>query len=68
MFLTELSPLMKELTQQPIAFMGGFVSGLLKLNLNDDPIKSWLVKQGIDPTTTVPTSASSTGPQSISID
>ncbi|OUC14731.1 MAG: hypothetical protein B0A82_10380 [Alkalinema sp. CACIAM 70d] len=68
MFLTELSPLVKELTQQPIAFMGGFVSGLLKLNLNDDPIKSWLVKQGIDPTMTVPTNAPSTGPQSISID
>ena len=68
MFLTELSPLMKELTQQPVAFMGGFVSGLLKLNLNDDPIKSWLVKQGIDPTTTTSVSAPANGPQSISID
>ncbi|MBD2325946.1 hypothetical protein [Alkalinema sp. FACHB-956] len=68
MFLTELSPLMKELTQQPVAFMGGFVSGLLKLNLNEDPIKTWLTKQGIDPVTTTSTSAPSNGPQSISID
>jgi hypothetical protein len=45
MFLTELSPLVQELTQQPVAFLGGLMSGLLRLNLADDPIKSWLDQQ-----------------------
>lgn len=69
MFLNELSPLVKEITQQPVAFMGGFVSGLLRLKLSDDPVKSWLEKQGVNPSTVnFPQSGSSTGPQSISID
>ncbi len=73
MFLTELSPLVQELTQQPVAFLGGLMSGLLRLNLAEDPIKTWLDNQ----LGTVPlsTSASETanpngknGPQSINID
>lgn len=71
MFLSELSPVVKELAGQPLAFMGGFFSGLLKLNLADDPVKSWLDKQA-GPLTG---SSSSTnhngngnGPQTISID
>ncbi|MBK1989975.1 hypothetical protein A0J48_021005 [Sphaerospermopsis aphanizomenoides BCCUSP55] len=44
MFITELSPLLKELAQNPISFMGGFVSGVLRLNLADDPVKTWLDK------------------------
>jgi hypothetical protein len=51
MFLTELQPALVELTQQPIAFLGGFVSGVLRLNLADDPLKSWLEKQGMTTTT-----------------
>ncbi len=42
MFLDELSPLFSDLTQQPTAFLGGFVSGILRLSLADDPVKSWL--------------------------
>ncbi len=45
--MDELTPILKELTQQPVAFLGGFVSGILKLNLNDDPIKTWLEKEGV---------------------
>lgn len=71
MFMDELMPLLKELTQQPIAFMGGFVSGIFRLNLMDDPVKSWLDKQtgtsSFDTTTQVQNGKSS-GPQSISID
>ncbi len=72
MFITELSPIFKQFTQHPISFLGGFVSGVLRLNLADDPVKSWLDQQ------TRPHSYSSlntelhngkgTGPQSISID
>lgn len=72
MFLDELIPMVKELIQQPIAFTGGFFSGLLRLNLNDDPVKSWIDEQaGSSSYTPSPTGANngkSTGPQSISID
>lgn len=71
MFMDELLPLFRELAQQPIAFMGGFVSGVFRLNLMDDPVKSWLDKQ----TGTTPVDAAAgtqngktRGPQSISID
>jgi len=47
MFLDELSPLFQELVSKPVAFMGGFASGLLRLNLTEEPVKSWLhQKQG----------------------
>jgi hypothetical protein len=70
MFLTELSPFVRELSQQPLAFMGGFVSGLLRLNLADDPVKSWLAKQGVSSNSITVSNhnGKSNEPQSISID
>jgi hypothetical protein len=72
MFLTELTPILKELTQQPVAFLGGFFSGVFRLNLSDDPVKSWLDGQagvsGYTATTTGSDNGKTTGPQSISID
>jgi hypothetical protein len=67
MFLTELTPLVKELVGQPVAFLGGFVSGLLHLNLADDPVKSWLDKYASATGTSVSINGR-TGPQSIDID
>lgn len=71
MFVDELTPIFKELSQQPIAFLGGFFSGIFRLNLADDPVKSWLDEQtGV--TTYSPstgeTNNGKSGPQSISID
>jgi len=69
MFLDELQPVVKELTQQPVAFLDGFVSGVLKLKMSEDPLKSWLEKQGI--TTASPTDiafGNGSKPQSISIE
>ncbi|MEB3215242.1 MAG: hypothetical protein VKN72_03140 [Nostocales cyanobacterium 94392] len=72
MFLEELTPLFKEFTQHPASFMGGFVSGVLRLSLADDPVKSWLGKQ--TNTTNFPSSINTihngknNGPQSISIE
>jgi hypothetical protein len=69
MFLTELSPLFQELVHKPVAFMGGFVSGLLNLSLTDEPVSKWLDKAGCaasTPTASAPRTNSS--PQSISID
>jgi hypothetical protein len=67
MFLNELTPIAQELVKNPVAFAGGFVSGILRLNLNDDPVKSWLNKQSGFAMST-PDAPSSTGPQSIEID
>ncbi|GAA6623697.1 hypothetical protein [Scytonema sp. NUACC26] len=72
MFLEEFSPIFKQLTQHPISFMGGFVSGMLKLNLADDPVKSWLSQQLGTSTYTSTTiqahNGKANGPQTISID
>lgn len=68
MFFDELAPIFKELTQQPVAFMGGLFSGLLRLNLADEPIKSWLDKQGSASFSSTVTHNGRSGPQSISID
>jgi hypothetical protein len=74
MFFDELRPVMEELTQHPVAFLGGFFSGVFRLNLSDDPVKSWLEQQGASSngaTYADPESngnRSSSGPQSISID
>lgn len=45
MFLDELTPIFRELAGHPIAFMGGLASGLFRLNLAEDPVKSWLDQQ-----------------------
>jgi hypothetical protein len=70
MFMDELMPIVREVFQHPIAFMGGLCSGLFRLNLSDDPVKSWLDNQAGK----LPHSASNsshngkTGPQQISIE
>ena len=69
MFLQELSPIFEELIHKPVAFMGGFASGLFRLNLSEDPVRTWLDKEIGAPAVRVDTPGSSgSGPQSISID
>lgn len=72
MFVTELTPIFKQLTQHPVSFLGGFFSGLLRINCADDPVKSWLDQQtGSTTYTSVTTqdhNGKTSGPQSISID
>lgn len=70
MFLDELTPVVQEITSHPVAFLGGFFSGLFRLNLNDDPVKSWLDQQSGSsaPASDTPPSSNGSGPQSISID
>ncbi len=69
MLFNELTPILKELTKEPVAFCSGFVSGVLRLNLTDDPVKTWLEKQaGFTPTASATDSESQKGPQSIDID
>jgi hypothetical protein len=69
MFLDELQPVARELVQQPVAFLGGFVSGVLRLKMSEDPLKGWLEKQGINTASVADiSSGNGSGPQSISID
>ncbi|GFE70062.1 hypothetical protein [Chroococcus sp. FPU101] len=68
MFLDELQPLMKELIQQPIAFAGGFFSGLLRLKITDEPLKSWLGQQGMMSSPDHSSNNNGNSPQSIDID
>jgi hypothetical protein len=73
MFLDELTPFFQELTAHPVAFLGGLTSGLLRLNLADEPVKSWLQRQGATASPAVDWSSSGSdrnggGPQSITID
>lgn len=64
MFFTELTPIFQKIGQQPIAFLGGFCSGVLRLNPNEDPLKSWLDNQ----TDSVPKAPENARPQKIEID
>jgi hypothetical protein len=64
MFLTELAPAVQKLIQQPVAFASGFISGVLHLNLNEEPLSQWLEKQGYNSSA----AQNSDRPQSIDID
>lgn len=75
MFVDELKPIFQQFTHHPLSFLGGFVSGLLRLNLADDPVKSWLSQQLDSSSYTTFTTQSAQaqngkagGPQSISIE
>jgi hypothetical protein len=68
MFLDELRPIAKKILENPLAFAGGFASGLLRLNLNDDPVKSWLSKQSNGNFTPPPAPDGAKPPQSIDIE
>ena len=71
MFLTELTPLVREFSQNPIAFTGGLFSGIFRLSLTEDPVRSWLDQQAGRPSTSTSNSdqnGKGDGPQSITID
>ena len=72
MFLDELSPLFQELIQKPLAFTGGFVSGVLKLDPSSDPVMNWFSKAtGIEIPNPMKNSSdddSDSGPQTIDIE
>lgn len=67
MMLSELTPIIQELTQQPISFLGGLVSGSLRLSPDQEPLKSWLDQQGSN-TTQPRSSPEDQAPQTINIE
>ncbi len=74
MFPEELQPIAKEFTKDPIAFLGGFASTILRLNLSEEPVKSWLDQQvssansGGSSSHDGDRNGSNNGPQTITID
>lgn len=66
--MNEITPIVTEFAKQPIAFLGGFMSGILRLNLSEDPVKSWLNQQATGTTSSASPTPEKKGPQSISID
>lgn len=62
--------LLSEFFQNPIPFVAGFVAGVLKIDLEQDPVKQWMEQRGVT-FSTPPTSAQDapkSGPQNITID
>ncbi|XP_043700961.1 UPF0426 protein At1g28150, chloroplastic-like [Telopea speciosissima] len=37
-------PILKKALKEPVAFMSGMVAGLLRLDLNEDPLKEWITR------------------------
>ncbi|WOG93617.1 hypothetical protein DCAR_0312903 [Daucus carota subsp. sativus] len=35
-------PILREALKEPVAFLGGLFAGLLRLDLNEDPLKEWI--------------------------
>ncbi|KAH0976148.1 hypothetical protein GBA52_018047 [Prunus armeniaca] len=35
-------PILRDALKEPVAFMGGMFAGLLRLDLNEDPLKDWV--------------------------
>ncbi|XP_047978334.1 UPF0426 protein At1g28150, chloroplastic [Salvia hispanica] len=37
-------PILKEALKEPVAFVGGIFAGLLRLDLNEDPLRGWVAR------------------------
>ncbi|XP_010538164.1 PREDICTED: UPF0426 protein At1g28150, chloroplastic [Tarenaya hassleriana] len=37
-------PILSEALKEPVAFVGGMFAGLLRLDLNEDPLKEWVTR------------------------
>ncbi|MCA1903888.1 MAG: hypothetical protein LDL47_03505 [Cyanobacteria bacterium KgW148] len=64
--MDEIKPILEAMTLQPVAFFGGLFAGFLRLDPNQDPLKSWLNQQGAPPTASAP--ATEQRPQRSSIE
>ncbi|KAK9115480.1 hypothetical protein Sjap_014427 [Stephania japonica] len=42
LFNPDREPILKQALKEPVAFMGGMFAGLLKLDLNEEPLKQWV--------------------------
>lgn len=69
--MDELNPMIQEIVKKPLAFVGGFVSGLLRLSPENDPFASYLCND-VEPTNPIyPKNgdpSNGNGPQTIDIE
>ncbi|CAK9195651.1 unnamed protein product [Sphagnum troendelagicum] len=42
--LSKDDPILKEVLKEPIAFLGGVFAGLLRLDLNEEPLREWVAR------------------------
>ncbi|KAJ9526559.1 hypothetical protein V8C86DRAFT_2460789, partial [Haematococcus lacustris] len=53
-------PVLRTAVKEPLAFWGGMFAGALRLNLNDDPLRSWIERTSSSSTSSSsPTSTTS---------
>ncbi|WP_017324196.1 hypothetical protein [Synechococcus sp. PCC 7336] len=65
----EKQTMVKEILQNPIPFLGGFAAGMLRLDIEQEPLKSWLKQQGVSVSSDSDDSDEPpSGPQTISIE
>ncbi|CAJ1976360.1 unnamed protein product [Sphenostylis stenocarpa] len=43
-FNPEQDPIVKEALKEPVAFLGGIFAGVLRLDLNEEPLKEWVTR------------------------
>nr|KYP43071.1 hypothetical protein KK1_035514 [Cajanus cajan] len=66
-------PIVKEALKEPVAFFGGMFAGILRLDLNEEPLKEWVTRTvegaGItEEETNTEESANEAAPQEIQIE
>ncbi|KAK9106264.1 hypothetical protein Syun_022275 [Stephania yunnanensis] len=42
LFNPDQEPILKQALKEPVAFMGGMFAGLLRLDLNEEPLRQWI--------------------------
>ncbi|XWS50896.1 hypothetical protein CRYUN_Cryun12cG0129500 [Craigia yunnanensis] len=40
----QVPPILKHAVKEPVAFMSGMFAGILRLDLNEDPLKEWVAR------------------------
>lgn len=65
-------PIVKEALKEPVAFLGGIFAGLLRLDLNEEPLREWVAKTaeaaGIETENEPDSTSSDDGPSEILIE
>eukprot|EP00246_Nothoceros_aenigmaticus_P005659 TRINITY_DN17890_c0_g1_i1.p1 TRINITY_DN17890_c0_g1~~TRINITY_DN17890_c0_g1_i1.p1 ORF type:complete len:129 (+),score=13.72 TRINITY_DN17890_c0_g1_i1:178-564(+) len=66
----EDDPILKKAIKEPVAFVGGIVAGLLRLDLNEDPLKEWVERttEAAGVKADEQTDSSDEGPEEITIE
>ncbi|KAK7391828.1 hypothetical protein VNO78_20251 [Psophocarpus tetragonolobus] len=72
-FNPQQDPIVKEALKEPVAFLGGMFAGILRLDLNEEPLREWVTRTveaaGIsEEEANIEESTTETAPQEIQIE